>query len=120
MAPARELRSVPDLSAATSSCFDGDGGSVSSLFRGAQSSLCHEAYDMIKMPMPPPIPVPKVVIPGQDAGETPLVVNGKQAKRMLILRQKRAKRLIQKIESGCKVTDARIGGRRETLSKKKD
>ena len=117
----RSLRSVPDLSAATSSC-GGDGASVSSLFlRGAQSSsLCHEAYDMIKRPLQPSMPVPKVPLPGQDAGETPLLVNKKQAKRMMIMRQKRAKRLIHKIESGCNVTDARIGGRRETLSKKKD
>ena len=64
----------------------------------------------------PPAPAIDVIIPGSMPHEPPMVVNSKQAYRILIQRQKRAKRMILKHEMGLSLQDLR----RDTLSRKKD
>ena len=62
----------------------------------------------------------KVVIPSQNPSEAPLLVNSKQARRMIQLRKKRHQRTLYMLENGYKVRDLFLKGSHFTLAKKKD
>jgi len=49
-----------------------------------------------------------------------MLVNNKQAKRILIQRQKRFKRMLFMMDQGLPVNSTKLSGSRETISRKKD
>ena len=61
----------------------------------------------------------KVLIPGRFPGEKPVFVNYKQAKRILLQRQKRCKRMLYMLDQGIRVDPKLVGGQ-FTMSRKKD
>ncbi len=60
------------------------------------------------------------MIPGQNPSDDPVLVNSKQARRMIVLRQKRHQRTLYMLENGHKVRDPFLKGSHFTLAKKKD
>ena len=76
-------------------------------------------YDSLLDSSSTPAQTYKVIIPGRLPGEARLLVNSKQAHRILIQRQKRFKRMIHMLDQGLPVNPKLIGSR-ETISRKKD
>lgn len=56
-------------------------------------------------------PMQKVFIPGRYPGDEPALVNVKQARRILIMRQKKAIKTLQKLETGLYVNPNVEGGK---------
>ena len=62
----------------------------------------------------------KVLIPGKLPGEPPMLVNAKQARRILIMRQKKCKKMLKMMEEGMYVNPHSIMSSSSTKARKKD
>ena len=61
----------------------------------------------------------KVMLPPRNVGDQPIMVNPRQAQRILVMRQKRAKRHLMMLDAGYDVDHKKVGGR-FTMARKKD
>ena len=59
------------------------------------------------------------MLPPRNEGDQPIMVNQRQAQRILIMRQKRAKRHLMMLDAGYDVDHKKVGGR-FTMARKKD
>ena len=62
----------------------------------------------------------KVLIPGKLPGDPPMLVNAKQARRILILRQKKYKKLLQVMDEGTSMSTLSLMKATMTRTRKKD
>jgi len=61
-----------------------------------------------------------MMIPGKMPGDPPMLVNAKQARRILIMRQKKMKKVLEVIDKGYYVNPKSLMSSAFTKSRKKD
>ena len=62
----------------------------------------------------------KVLIPGKLPGDPPMLVNAKQARRILILRQKKYRKMLQYMDEGTSMSAHMLMKATNTRTRKKD
>ena len=80
-----------------------------------------ESYDSMQdVPLEALPDYDKVLIPGKLPGDQPMLVNAKQARRILIMRQKKYKKMIEIMDQGVNIDPRSLMAQISTKTRKKD